>query len=1276
MRSIILVSLVLIIFFSTIGNISAATYSVHSTWSGADYTTIQDAVDASSDGESVWVLDGTYQEQVSVDVEITIFGNGTGNTVVDANGLTGFNVSARNVTISNLNVSKCDFGINSTGLGLQVNDTVIVADEEGVRLWLHDMGMSLSGDQSFIVGDTVIQNNNITTNGIAITLVAQSWGYGCSGNSTVSIGTIDISMNEITSDIGIDLNKTADLGTYLTDRASFEWGGLVINDNEMNVTTSALSGRRESLRQWGINLEDNSTVTIGDIEVVGNSVDSKKDGIRFPALFYIGRYLYDNSTLTMGDFLVSRNHINATGNDPFSALQFNAWAYLGNYMYNRSCAIIGDIDLSGNTINTTANYGIFMDNYQFVGYRLYDNATFTLGCIYLNDNDVSAVDKWDDIGIGIKIDGISMIAWTCFNDSVVRVGDINFLRNTVRADDMGISLTNLNYWGYRVEGCNFSIGNMTFADNTVISGGDGIEISKARYHGAVIINGSMEFGSWKFTRNDIDAGGYGLEISGQRFQALRMNGSSWYSNKGLLVEDNTIISEDHGIFISKNNDDHGKYLNDTTNVTFGDRIVRNNTIDSRNGNCIMIGFADLGVNVNDSASAVFGNIVIADNRLSGFQGINISQMAYFGNNLSGNGYVKIGDLIVERNLVNVSDSGIFSENDEAFVCWGYGMWGSSRFRAGNISFSSNGVDSGNWSALKVQTFKDWGMYLHDDAFVRIGTIDVSDNHVNGTGTNTTDGLTVEGCSNHGGHMYDFSTFIRGTLQIERNHVNASRYRCIDLDDVQYLGTYLYGNSTVSIGSVQIIDNEVYSIYQGSRGIQVYGYRDLGTHMYDNSSVVIGDFECLGNNILKAHHGFYLHGFNQWGWGSDGDFTVTIGNFSINDNIINSTWNGIYHNGFYRHASDCDGGTISIGNIEYNRNDIQSGRYGIYVDGHIWRGYDVTLSEVELGNFTIEENNINAELDCIHLGRSFGWFGSTVWGSSVSIGAYSISDNQLVVNEHAGINLTIYNIGTDLNFSHVEMEPCMIERNTIIGHEGITLWKMMYNGMNSSNATFRWLGTYVENNNMSNGRDGIKLVECKDITIINNTIDTFTNFGLYLEVTDGVSAEFNLINGSGTAGIRIYNSTKTDVQNNTVRSGGRGISLYESNQNNFIYNDVYNNSQHGIHLKMSHGNVIHHNNFMDNGVSASQGYDSTGNNTWDNGTHGNWWSDYSGSDNDSNGIGDVEYEIDGHASSQDDYPLMNTTTTSSPEPVPEFGPLLVMSILGVMVIVTNRRRIRN
>jgi parallel beta-helix repeat protein len=131
------------------------------------------------------------------------------------------------------------------------------------------------------------------------------------------------------------------------------------------------------------------------------------------------------------------------------------------------------------------------------------------------------------------------------------------------------------------------------------------------------------------------------------------------------------------------------------------------------------------------------------------------------------------------------------------------------------------------------------------------------------------------------------------------------------------------------------------------------------------------------------------------------------------------------------------------------------------------------------------------------------------------------------------------------------------------------------------------------------------------------------------------------------GIFIDGESNTIIGNN-LTNNENGISLYYSDNNTIVDNNILDCEQFGIWMYNSLNNLIYHNNFVNNTKQA----DIQGSvNSWDDGypSGGNYWSDYDGTDllcgpyqnttssYESDGIGDTSYNID--ENNQDNYPLM-------------------------------------
>jgi hypothetical protein len=74
-----------------------------------DYEKIQDAVNASSDGDIIIVFDGTYQENIIINKSVTLQAGST--PVIDAEGGVGITVEANNSLIEDMIVTNCSLGV-------------------------------------------------------------------------------------------------------------------------------------------------------------------------------------------------------------------------------------------------------------------------------------------------------------------------------------------------------------------------------------------------------------------------------------------------------------------------------------------------------------------------------------------------------------------------------------------------------------------------------------------------------------------------------------------------------------------------------------------------------------------------------------------------------------------------------------------------------------------------------------------------------------------------------------------------------------------------------------------------------------------------------------------------------------------------------------------------------------------------------------------------------------------------------------------------------------
>ncbi|MHA2105464.1 MAG: right-handed parallel beta-helix repeat-containing protein [Candidatus Hodarchaeales archaeon] len=178
-----------------------------------------------------------------------------------------------------------------------------------------------------------------------------------------------------------------------------------------------------------------------------------------------------------------------------------------------------------------------------------------------------------------------------------------------------------------------------------------------------------------------------------------------------------------------------------------------------------------------------------------------------------------------------------------------------------------------------------------------------------------------------------------------------------------------------------------------------------------------------------------------------------------------------------------------------------------------------------------------------------------------------------------------------------------------------------------------------------------------VNIVDNVI-TNNNFGIWVE--PGVSNSLivdNRITNNGERGISFTGSNST-ILNNIISNHDIGLDIWESNNNLIVNNSINQNAYCGLRISensfnnailfnnfvqnqdyalkvFSDENLITNNSFINNGFKFAQAYANGSNNL----VFSNYWSNWISPDNDSNGIVDNSYYLDGHEGVKDTSPLV-------------------------------------
>ena len=371
---------------------------------------------------------------------------------------------------------------------------------------------------------------------------------------------------------------------------------------------------------------------------------------------------------------------------------------------------------------------------------------------------------------------------------------------------------------------------------------------------------------------------------------------------------------------------------------------------------------------------------------------------------------------------------------------------------------------------------------------------------------------------------------------------------------------------------------------------------------------------------------------------------SISNCSVSDNVHYGIWVlGTGYSSIENNTLKNGGEAICMESSAYNHllfNDLRRNKIGIDIDRstcNTLRGNSMALN---LRNFAC-----------------YGWFlsdllndvdtSNTVDGKPIY---YWVNRHNATVPPDAGavtivnssaitvMNLLLRNnlIGVNLAFT----------KNSIV--ENVTTYDN-YGGVSASYCESITISKCSVNN--SEGF-GIGIVRGGANRIVQNDVRYTNSSGIWLEDTN-----FNLVIGNNVSyshhvfsaqevdgsGILVDDSSRNNVTGNNLYRNAYGIGMGPTDsQQNRITKNILEENGIGLVLAMAQYNFIYHNNFINNGVQATNswlGYSQPTYNTLDSGVFGgNYWSNYNGSDANHDGMGDVPYVV--NQANIDHYPIMH------------------------------------
>ena len=286
-----------------------------------DYASIQDAIDASSDGESVCVAAGTYSESVDLSgKEITLEGAGSGSTIVDAGG------ADRTLTINDATISPTVRGFTFTGGdgnyggggyvgGLSPVLDDLVFDSNGCTAVADCLGTGLYVLGDVTMTDITVSNNEATPAAATADTIYGAGVYFNSASGSVTRMVVTANTGDVSSGttygyvIGAGMSlygsSVAFVDVELTDNVAYNSG---VTADYGSFQGAALALSVDSSTFDGLTISGNTTTGAGTSDtVIGGAVAIGGGSPSFTHL-----WISDNESGTPGTIAGSAMYLSAT----------------------------------------------------------------------------------------------------------------------------------------------------------------------------------------------------------------------------------------------------------------------------------------------------------------------------------------------------------------------------------------------------------------------------------------------------------------------------------------------------------------------------------------------------------------------------------------------------------------------------------------------------------------------------------------------------------------------------------------------------------------------------------------------------------------------------------------------------------------------------------------------------------------------------------------------------------------------------------------------------
>ena len=320
------------------------------------FSTLQAAVSAAHDGDTITIAPGRYAGGVTIDVSVKIVGAGAGSTVIRGGGsvltIGAYGASAEpTVSISGVTITG--------GVARSSPESVPFIGEDGVIA--RGGGVEIPPNADFTGGATVTISNSVITGNLADPTHALPLGPPCPG--------------------GVSCPFAQAAGGGIDNWGTLTLANTTVSDNRIGSATGL--GAVVSDADGGGIANELAGLTVSNSTVSGNQASATAPDGRFADS---GGMFLDGGTLTISNSTVTDNHASLAASLP-NSVGLNAVAGGVHVTDNVTAATISNTAISGNSVSMTNTVG---DAAAFSG-GLHTDGTFTLSNDVIADNSVYSV---------------------------------------------------------------------------------------------------------------------------------------------------------------------------------------------------------------------------------------------------------------------------------------------------------------------------------------------------------------------------------------------------------------------------------------------------------------------------------------------------------------------------------------------------------------------------------------------------------------------------------------------------------------------------------------------------------------------------------------------------------------------------------------------------------------------------------------------------------------------------------------------------------------------